>query len=283
MINHIKPPLEGDNLVRLIYLDEAGKSNPKHEPFFVVAGVIIHGDAQWKAIEQDIWEVVCKHIAEEARDGLVFHATELFSGGRQFDRETWPREKRWAILDDLIGIVSKYPLPVVHGYVPRAKLQQNLEEQFPHDKWDARSLNQMAHGLAFAECAKRAQEWMGVYGGSELAMFIAEDVPDLKRYLKRIHALLRDPNNELFQVSDVPMEPLTKIIDTIHFAGKNETSILQLADVCAFVWKRALMGKDDAKRFFPPIWAATIRPEDRQKQFREMMEKGGISWEGQLS
>jgi len=42
--------LSGDQLVRMIYFDAAGLSNPKHEPYIVVAGVIIHGDRQWKPI-----------------------------------------------------------------------------------------------------------------------------------------------------------------------------------------------------------------------------------------
>ena len=50
--------IDGDDLVRLIYLDEAGISNPAHEPFLVVAGILIHGDKQWKLIEGDLVNLV---------------------------------------------------------------------------------------------------------------------------------------------------------------------------------------------------------------------------------
>jgi hypothetical protein len=42
-------PLFGDRLVRLAFLDEAGRS--ESEPFLVVAGVIVHGDRDYRRIE----------------------------------------------------------------------------------------------------------------------------------------------------------------------------------------------------------------------------------------
>ena len=44
-------PLRGDKIVRLVYLDEAGISNPAHEPWLVVAGIVINADKQFKLIE----------------------------------------------------------------------------------------------------------------------------------------------------------------------------------------------------------------------------------------
>jgi hypothetical protein len=37
-------PLRGDKIVRLVYLDEAGISNPKDEPFLVIAGIAVNAD-----------------------------------------------------------------------------------------------------------------------------------------------------------------------------------------------------------------------------------------------
>jgi hypothetical protein len=38
--------------VRLIYLDDAGLSNALHEPFVVIAGVMVDADRQWLKLEQ---------------------------------------------------------------------------------------------------------------------------------------------------------------------------------------------------------------------------------------
>src|SRR6266849_3413019 len=86
-------PLLGDNLVRMIYLDESGISAT--EPYVVVAGVIIHADKQWKGLEKYLLDMVDELIPPAMRDNFYFHATELFSGGKRFDRNSWPKEKRW--------------------------------------------------------------------------------------------------------------------------------------------------------------------------------------------
>ena len=41
-----RAPLLGQNLVRMVYLDEGGISH--NEPVLCVAGVMIHGDRQWR-------------------------------------------------------------------------------------------------------------------------------------------------------------------------------------------------------------------------------------------
>ena len=283
-MNHIRPSLDGDNLVRLIYLDEAGISNPAHEPYLVVAGVIIHGDRQWKALDEDLWNLVCKYIPENDRKGFVFHAYELFSGGKYFNRETWPREKRWEILDAIIGLIEKYKIPIVHGYVDRAAFKKTAEEVLPKNDWGRINLSQMMHGAAFTECARRAQEWMEIYGGSEVGIFIAEDTPQVKRFIKAIHAELRNPASAIFQIKKLPLGPLLKIIDTIHFAQKTETSILQIADVCAFIFKRALMKNEGInheaiKRFYPIILASTLWPDERREKLEALLKKDGLSSE----
>jgi hypothetical protein len=78
-----------EQLLRLIYLDEAGISEA--EPVAVVAGIVVEAD----------------------RD--CFHATELFSGGRTFTRQKWNRELRWTILERLLSIPKELQIPVVAG------------------------------------------------------------------------------------------------------------------------------------------------------------------------
>ena len=113
-------PLEGGH-VRMVYLDEAGISNPKHEPFIVVAGVIIHADYQWKAIEAHIRSLVADFIPQSDQDGFVFHAAgSYFSGGKYFDRDVWPRCIRWQILDELVAIPRKFDLPISCGVQNRS-------------------------------------------------------------------------------------------------------------------------------------------------------------------
>jgi hypothetical protein len=73
--------------VRLVYMDEAGISKAAEEPFTVVAGVVVHADHQLNCVESALERILIRHIPERVRDGFVFHATELFNGGKTLRRE----------------------------------------------------------------------------------------------------------------------------------------------------------------------------------------------------
>ena len=93
-----RSPLWGDKIVRLVYLDEVGTSNPRDEPFLVITGIAVNADRQFKEVESYLDGLLHKHVAEP--DGIVFHAMELWHGTKQFHRDHWPLEKRLEILDD---------------------------------------------------------------------------------------------------------------------------------------------------------------------------------------
>jgi hypothetical protein len=66
--------------VRLIFIDEAGLSNPEQEPFLVVGAVIVHADQKLIAVQRHLDRLVRHHIPREYQDDFVFHATPLVSG-----------------------------------------------------------------------------------------------------------------------------------------------------------------------------------------------------------
>jgi hypothetical protein len=76
--------------VRLIYTDEAGTS--AKEPVCVVASVIVHGDQQWRPLENEVQRIVKERVPSNLKEKFIFHATEVFSGGKKIDRLAWPFE-----------------------------------------------------------------------------------------------------------------------------------------------------------------------------------------------
>jgi hypothetical protein len=238
---NLRAPIVGNNLVRLLYLDEAGISKRDEEPYLVVAGMIVHGDRDWKPLQARIDVLVREYIPEEDREDFVFHATELFSGGKYFTREKWPREKRWEILRKLVSIPHAMHLPVISGWVDRS---ESIFE-------DSDAPDVLAHTMAFCQCLISAERWMRYFCENDVAMVIAEDTQSVKPSLKGALRTLRDPKRLVeLQLDDVPNLPLQKIVDTVHFAGKRESGPLQIADACAFVLKRHLMGKADITSFY---------------------------------
>jgi hypothetical protein len=98
----------------------------------------------------------------------------------------------------------------------------------------------------------------------EVAMLIAEDRTIVRKMLKLAHtiqrgraplqlqqeleSILADGNNPLLNVL-----PLDRIVESVHFAEKNESSLLQVADVCAFAIKRKIMNATHADRLYDPL------------------------------
>ncbi len=247
-------PLDGGNLVRMVYLDEAGISNPEHEPFIVVAGVIIHADCQWKAIEAHIRSLVADFIPQSDQDGFVFHATELFSGGKYFDRDVWPRCIRWQILDELVAIPRKFDLPISCGVQNRSVLAAQLTElSLAHQ-------TALGHLVAFSHFVVWVERWMKAKSPAEVALLIAEDHPEVRQLIKDAQEVAKDPKKVAVYGlrNDFEDLPLTKIVDTVHFASKAHSIMLQLADACAFAIKRKAMKKSDSKRFFEPLASQII-------------------------
>jgi hypothetical protein len=248
--------LHGDRIVRLIYLDEAGISNPAQEPMMVVAGIALNADNQFKAVETHLDELVRKHIPEDQRPGFVFHAMEVFHGTKRFDRGIWPFEKRLEILDDLAAIPKKFDLPICFGGTDRISMPQLLKGPATPPL-----IEQIAHAHAFFKFVMQMEVVMRATIQNEVAMLIAEDREQVRKMLKIAHSILRGRPSRQFKdiLSEIAVPPfdsllpLERIVETVHFAQKGESSLLQVADICAFAIKRHIVKASHSDRLYGPL------------------------------
>lgn len=239
----VRAPLLGHNLVRLLYLDEAGTDH--RAPFISVAGVLVHGDTQYPEIERRILALADKYIPEPDRLLTVFHATDIFHGSGYFDRrkpEWSDQEKRIRMLDELAKIIDDLHLPVIFGNYERAKFESGKYtiEGTAQDRTD------LLHDVAILDCLARTDKWLARYAPDELAAIYHEDLPRNKERIKQAARIARSP--ALIKAvgwtgiaSDLDL-PLKRIIDSVHFVDKADAKPLQLADLCAFVLARGLKG-----------------------------------------
>jgi len=242
-------PLKGNKLVRITYMDEAGIS--ANEPALVVASIIIDGDNHYKVLREELYAIVKKYIPEEDQDGFIFHATEIFSGGKYFNRTDWSRVKRWQMLSDILSLVPRHKIPVCLCFLARADFENTCREiGQTHD------MGERAHATAFVFCALTIDAWMRANAKDEFTILVAEDANKIKSRLKHAHAYLSNPS----KMAKIPlnMTPITRIVDTPHFVKKAESSILQIADAWAFIIRRKLLQKPDVEYFYPILNAADM-------------------------
>ncbi len=252
-------PLKGDRIVRLVYLDEAGIANAAHEPFVVVAGVIVNPDNTARELENQLRGIARKYVPDPYyADALIFHTTEIWHGTKSFDRKTWPLNTRLRLLRDLAAIPRLFDLPVVCGYARRDALQAEIKVGNP--EISSVHMKIVEHSIAFVEAARQIEVWMRSKASSERAMLIAENTPIAKADIKRFHEGYRPyPNREDGMSSSAFHSD--HIVETILFADKNESALLQIADVCAFFMRRRLMKKIDSDPFYELLHPQVVSPD----------------------
>ena len=231
-------PLLGKNLVRLVYLDEAGSD--QHAPVLFAGGVLIHGDEEWPIIDQRILALIEKWIPKPDRPGFIFHATDIFHGSGYFDRrkQEWAdQERRILVLNDIAAIIDDLHLPVVGGSYEKNTFGGGiLRPDLSHQRKGS-----VIHGFAVMDALIWADQWLAKFAPHELATVIHEDGTPAKRLIKATVRLLRNP--DLIKQNGIEGHwalPLKRIIDTVHFAEKADARPLQLADLCAFTLTRGM-------------------------------------------
>jgi len=235
-------PLLGDKIVRMAFLDESGTGSIEREPRMVLAGVILHADKQWKAVENHLADMMARHCPIPLGDlpyHYGFHATELYSGGKIFTREAVPKEKRWAILDELASLPAKFELPVVGMYIDR-KANPGTENQY--------------RGL-FMEVAAQIEAYMRMLPDrNEVASIIAEDLPSVRTWVDWMQRFQqREIDSVSMHAHHKSRLRLTRVIGRPHFESKSMYSPLQLADFCAWALRRQLEKLPNSERFFSPL------------------------------
>lgn len=243
--------LAGNRIVRNVYLDESGISG--NESITLVAGVIINEDTQWKALEKHILGLIEEYVPAQHRDGFSFHAKDLFHcSGKIFGhaKTGYPRERAREALKELLSIPRRFNLPVSVGYFESKDFWLKAGQRtLPTFK--ARDKASLFHSLAYALCVVAAETYMvSQCGADDLARLVAENNTTTQFAVKTTHKVLQGKFNPewldwVCQLAGVNRRclPLNRIVDTVHFAEKDDAPLLQLADVCAFIFRYWAEGK----------------------------------------
>ena len=173
--------LQGERLVRLVYVDEAGISKPEEEPWTVVSFVVVDADKKLIQVERALDKIVEKHIPEHLQDGFVFHALELFNGGgKVFKRQKddlvgppqWPLRRRLAIAREIALIPVALRLPIAFGFLEKAQFPQTFEVP---EEWTPSERLAFQHVCAFMPGAMLVEQWMRAHAQTECCLMIVED------------------------------------------------------------------------------------------------------------
>jgi hypothetical protein len=242
--------IDGNSLMRFVYLDESGISSK--ETITVVAGVIIDADKQLLAVEAYLNDLIDEYVPNEHRKGFVFHATHLFHGSKVFDPLKYPMARRREVLKKLISIPARFSLPTVFGYSDKTAL---IELQRRHKRHPHRAVA-VHQALTYSFCAIAAERYMRELARpEEVAVLTVENNDNARIAVKRIHNLLKYGGTGISYIEEIGKDylPIRKIVHVPHFVLKDEVSLLQIADACAFIFRCYLEKKPNTEEFFDAL------------------------------
>jgi hypothetical protein len=247
-------PLQGDNLVRIVYLDESGIGGERDGEFIIVGGVIVHGDHQLNKLRVALREVMNEHIPEADRETLVLHAADIYNGNKYFDKGRKPEwadvGRRMALLSALTAIPAKLNLVVVFGLLDKKRIP-GMMEAFGLSK--PKEILQHVVGLTYLGCLFEVDQWFRQNAKGENCFIVAEDNHDTRQFIKDMQHQHQDPKIPLQIDAEREYLPLRHIHEDPNFQPKRVAHPLILADVISFVVKRALGGDRQAEALYESL------------------------------
>jgi hypothetical protein len=242
--------LNGEELLRFVYVDEAGISRAKDEPFVVVAGAIVHADRSLTAIERHFDRLRNELLFSEDRE-FVFHVKEMMNGGKILKREKYPFTKRLEMIEAISKLPSKFNIQIALGIVPRA---------------DFSSVSN-AHVMAYLQCCMFVEYWMRENAPNEVCAFIVEDNSQMRKLIKAVHIQVQDRNIEIdLHDQSFGYFPFTHIKEDPLFQEKKKHSPIQISDTIAYIYKRKAMGN-------PPYWLGAMDSNTSSGSVRKRWRK----------
>jgi hypothetical protein len=226
--------LKGGNVTKFVHMDESGISHG--EPVCAEAAVIIDADKQWKKVEIRLAELLAEIVPFKHSREYIFHAHKIFHGTDDyFSRKRFPNPiDRARVVRQIAGIVIEFDLPVVVGYA--------IKDEFPRLAKRSRShAATQFHSRAYLACALGVEAWMRKNAQpDEVAMLFVENNNQSKETLRIMHKV----HSISGLVGEIPafraIAAFQRIIEMPNFTEKSESSLLQIADACAFAFTRMM-------------------------------------------
>jgi hypothetical protein len=258
--------LWGEKPVRFVFVDEAGTST--HEPVTVVVAIVADADSHVMSAEALVKETLGA-VPSQHKENFVFHATAVFNDRKY--QNGWSMTDRLKLLKNMMKVPRRIGMAVAVSAVWRNSAGSSVVDP------RVMSQSQFDHYKAFTSCMgvvdRNIRENAGL---SEVATVVAEDVPEMRRFLKSVPQNLRDypmhvspehmrrtPSDKAagYSIQSGEMR-VTRIRNSVHFVEKSEDPLVQVADACAYGFRRYFAGEQFGSDFADAIIGSHLLLKD---------------------
>ena len=238
--------LNGSNLVKLVYFDESGTGQIERDPDLIVAGAMIDADRQYVELRAYLRDMLDAYKPKGARRPKCLHAKDIYHGTGDFSGVEWAKVK-FELLADVAKIPEVFNIPLFGAAVDRMGAAAALDLS---DKY--RDLN--CYTISAGCCVLQVEKYMRQHASGEVAQLTFEDVGKLRTKVKETYRFLADPGDDFLNQADArDYLPIERIVDAPTHQDKTDSSVLQIADYCAFALKRFLRKSAGYEALFTPL------------------------------
>jgi hypothetical protein len=254
-------------IVRHAYLDEAGISENGEEPVVVVAAALTDPDRHWHEIANyydtlaDGW-LQGRYFAQT--DGhFVFHAKDVWHGAGEWGRNRFSLQDRMAIFKQLAQAPDLLAIPICIGVVEKSQLPREFR-----NITDSKLRKSLYLGSAFVMAMQSIDDWMERHCPGRVCMMTAEDTDSTKAAIRATVRNVQTDGQGYSHEYQVEFRSRS-IVDTPNFAPKNLSPIMQMADHCAFIVRRAFTDCQHIGQYMDMIRPAIhLPPSGSLRNFR---------------
>lgn len=251
-----------DEIKHLMFFDEAGTGSD----VVVISGLIIDNCLQLCIARFLIGHLIVSSVPEKYQKGFVFHAKNLMDSKVWTD---WALTDRVEVLFHLMRIPRILNFPIIMGAV-----RKNMASDSPGAEI---SKDDLAWLVSFNYALSKAdQNIRNRPGGFSKAILIHEAIPQMhERYTVSLKQAKLQSFKFLSDQVDWTEEEKRKGIFTqnlemsiegieneILFHDKKEGTLLQLADVCAFGFRRYLEGLSNGEKCIQALVGTDLVKKD---------------------
>ena len=203
---------------------------------YVVAAVITNPDIHWHSIVNYYDDLARCWLDRDEFDTrlhghFVFHALDVWHGSGVWKRER-SLQQRMKIFKQLAQAPGLLNVPVCVGVINKKSLENDFADL------DSGQRKQAFHGLAFNFTMQQVDMWMEENCPQQVCMVTAEDTDTIKKAIN--HAQFGfQTNGEGYSHENTIEFKSRAIVDTVNFADKRLSPIMQMADHCAFILRRS--------------------------------------------
>jgi len=207
--------------VHLLYLDESGKSGPgdRHQPWYVLGGVIVHESA-WRGIGEELGREVDRIFPPPRDDRWEIHMADIHHRKRFFKGA--PKAARERLIDAIYAVLELHQPTLIFVAIDKRTVKQHHPVEEPVEQIAYRYMLER-----FNFHVGRRKEGLGIV--------ILDEQQEWERPTRRSHSRYLREGTEYASIEHV--------IETPFFTPSHWSPILQIADVVTYHVARKLRGE----------------------------------------